>query len=133
MAIRVSSTEVKAILEDISVGEDITPFIAVANILVEQKLVPLDLLEESQLKEIERWLSAHFVSIKLMRAARESAGSAAGRVGIDYQYKVGFDLRNTMYGQAAITLDTTGTLKAMTDEKGDGGSSFTSINPDLWS
>lgn len=129
--IRVTDEDVKGIMEVDPLLKNLKPFRKAANLIIEAKFAETELSEE-HLTEIECWLAAHFVAIRDMRAASENAGSAAGRVGIDYQYKVDLDLRSTMYGQAAITLDTSGVLKSMTDEKSGGAGIFKSINPDLW-
>ena len=111
MAVRVTAAEVQAIIEvDTTVVTDFDPFITVANQLVDDQLSSLTEYSGTtgaeRLKEIERWLAAHFVAIMDMRAASEKAGP----VGDSKQYKLGLNLQVTMYGQQACTLDTTGTL-----------------------
>jgi len=122
---RVSDAEIDEIIEVDSSVTTYEPFKTAASILVVTK-IGTD-LEEATLKEIERWLSAHFIAIRDMRSSMEKAGS----VSQSFQHKVDLNLSNTMYGQQAMMLDTTGKLLAIS--KGKTGSSLvTTINPDLW-
>ena len=87
---------------------DLAPFIAAAGSLV-------DVVEEKSdhtaelLELIERWLSAHFYTVRDPRAVSEKAGP----VGVTYQSKVDLNLSTSHYGQTAIVLDTSGTLKRL--------------------
>lgn len=113
---RVTGSEVQEIIDVsadvLTATPDLTPYITAANLLVTD-LLGSSTLSSDTLKEIERWLSAHFVAIRDPRRASEKAGS----VGESYQYKLGLRLSVTTYGQQAILLDTTGTL-ADVDENG---------------
>ena len=102
---RVTDAEVREIIEIDSSITDLTPFITPANLIVTKECTDSS-LDAAQLKEIERWLAAHFVAIRDMRSAREQAG----QVSIGYQWKLGLNLQVTMYGQQAIMLDTSGAL-----------------------
>jgi hypothetical protein len=116
MSVRVTSAEVEEIIEiDSTIITDLTPFITVANRIVEDNLTSSVLaIADETLKEIERWLAAHAAAHMDQRVASETAGP----VSASYQHKLGLDLRNTMYGQMAIILDPTGTLAALADGKG---------------
>lgn len=105
---RVSSDEVKEIIEVDSTITDITPFITAANLLVTKECTASS-LTAALLKEIERWLAAHFVAIRDMRRASEKAGT----VGENFQHSLGLNLQVTMYGQQALMLDTSGALAAL--------------------
>lgn len=83
----------------------LAPYITAANLMVTD-LLGSSSLSDDTLKEIERWLAAHFVAIRDPRINQERAGS----VGQSFQYKLGLRLEVTTYGQQAIALDTTGTL-----------------------
>jgi hypothetical protein len=103
MAARVSDTDVFAII-DTSLS-DIDVFINTAHRMVDGYLLNTDLDEET-LTDIERYLSAHVLSVQDMRVKS---------VGVDvlsesYQGQWGFGLKGTSYGQMAILLDTSGTL-----------------------
>lgn len=122
MAIRTTSELVAGIIE---VDEEIPldPFILAANILtdrvrdvaVEENLLKDgesgELTREDKLEKIERWLSAHFYTTRDPRAKQEQAG----KVGATYQSETDLMLLNSHYGQVAIMLDETGTLKAISE------------------
>ena len=100
---RVTDTEVFAII-DTSLT-DINVFINTANMMVTSWLETAGLTDET-LKEIERYLSAHVLSVQDQRTKS---------VGVDvlsesYQGQWGMGLNGTSYGQMAILLDTSGTL-----------------------
>jgi len=107
MAIRVNTAEIKEIMD--TTIEDMTPFITVANLLVEQYLASSN-LSAQHLKEIERWLSAHFAAIMDPRVRKRTIGDGAESYAISGGYKGGLDA--TPYGQQAMVLDTTGKLAA---------------------
>ena len=117
---RVTDAEVEEIIEyDSSIS--LTPFINIANQLVTELCADSD-YSDDRLLEIERWLSAHFYTVRDQRAASEKAGSVA----ISYQYKIGMLLQNTRYGQQALILDTAGNLAQLNKRMEDGeGSSIT--------
>jgi len=103
MAPRVTDDEVFAII-DTSLT-DIDVFINTANMMVTSWLETAGLTDET-LKEIERYLSAHVLSVQDQRVKS---------VGVDvlsesYQGQWGMGLNGTSYGQMAILLDTSGTL-----------------------
>lgn len=102
---RVTSDEVKKIIDIDSSITDLSPFITIANLLVTDKLAGSG-QSEDLLKEIERWLAAHFVAIRDPRAKSESIGG----ISITYAGNTGEGFRSTLYGQTALSLDTTGIL-----------------------
>lgn len=107
MANRVTNTEVAAIL-DTSVTS-FTAFITAANKLVTVLLSNTNKISDStQLKEIERWLAAHFFksSLELQEKAHEVGETKATFFGASNEIL----LKSTLYGQQACVLDTTGTL-----------------------
>ena len=106
MANRVSDSEVKEIIDTDT--DDIAPFIKVANILVTAKLGGQG-LSDDQLKEIERWLAAHFVSMRDPRIMSEKTGEAS----VTYYGKSGLGLDGSQYGQTVKILDTTGILSSI--------------------
>lgn len=101
---RVKQSEVKAIIDtDV---DDILPFIAIADALVTEKLTGQGLSDEL-LKEITRWLSAHYVAIRDPRTKRDKTGEAE----VEYHMsKVGAGLDATPYGQQVKTIDPSGVL-----------------------
>jgi len=97
---RVSGSEVQDIIDtDL---ETLTPFIDAASQLVDG----ISGLGAATLKEIERWLAAHFVAIRDQRTAKDSVGDSSHT----YGGKTGMGLDFTSYGQMAKALDTTGYL-----------------------
>lgn len=103
-------TTAEKVAEIIEVDEDIslTPFILSANELVTECCLAAD-YTSTRLELIERYLAAHFYTLRDPRPVREEAGSVA----ITYQSKVGLRLSVSHYGQHAIVLDTAGGLKAL--------------------
>ena len=106
MANRVSSAEVLAIMDLGSGVTDVDAFILSANMIVTDKLAGQS-LGDARLKEIERWLSAHFVSIKFPRLKSEKADGAADVYDVG---QLGKGLQATAYGQQVLLLDTTGIM-----------------------
>ncbi len=64
-------------------------------------------LTEATLTEIELYLSAHLLSLREQQAESESIGS---EYTVKYQGKTDKGFEATMYGQTAMSLDTTGKL-----------------------
>ena len=106
----VTATEVKAILDN-SALLDVTvdSFILGADALVVSTLGTSG-LSDALMKEIERYLTAHLISITVERmAAKEGAGGAS----ITYTGMYGQGLEASAYGQMVKTLDTTGKMAAL--------------------
>ena len=123
MSARVTEDEVKEIIEVDTSITSIVPFITVANQLVTSECTDSS-LTDAILKEIERWLAAHFVAIRDMRRSSEKAGTVAE----NFQHSLGLNLQVTMYGQQACMLDTSGALLALS--KGSAGTAtVTAIEP----
>jgi len=101
---RVTSSEVKGLIKT---NFDVDTFIAVATMMVDETLVGQG-LTDARLKQVELWLSAHFVAVAEERGAL--TGSDKGDSEETYEIKVGEGLNMTRFGQQAIFLDTTGLL-----------------------
>lgn len=99
---RVIDGDVKEII-DTSI--DTTPFITAANLIVTDQLGS-SAFSAAYLKEVERWLAAHFVAIRDKRAKSVTIGKSRA----DFSDKYGLGLDFTEYGQQVKVLDTTGTL-----------------------
>lgn len=91
-------------------GIDLAPFIETAAALVD-RVEQAGLQNSDRLELIERWLAAHFYTVRDPRTTSESAGP----VSATYQSVVGPGLRTSQYGQVAITLDETGTLRKISE------------------
>ena len=125
MALRVTTDEVREIipLESSFTDAMVTAMITGANVVVTEVCTDSS-LDTAHLKEIERWLSAHFCAIRDMRAATEKTGPAS----ISFQYKVDLRLDVTMYGQQAMIIDTSGALARLNKGK---KVKMQLLNPDL--
>lgn len=108
MTLRVDHDDVAEII-DTSIA-DTTPFITTAHNLIEVVLDTADqtLLGEDLLAEIEKWLAAHFVSIREPRVRSTTVGAARDEYMLGAN--TGDGLRSTPYGQQACAIDLTGKL-----------------------
>jgi len=84
------------------------PFIEVANVLVTQCCSTVG-YTATKLELIERWLSAHFYTVRDMRAEAEKAGSVSEKK----QSKVDLGFSTSHYGQQAMLIDYKGGLAAL--------------------
>ena len=104
---RVTQAEVEVLLPtDIT---DISAYITAANLLVTDLLDGKG-LTDARLKEIERWLSAHFLAMR-----EEGGGIEKHKIG-DTEAEwatLGKSLEMTRFGAQAIVLDTTGILSKL--------------------
>lgn len=108
MAIRVTNTQVKQII-DTSLDDDvIDAHIAVASRLVDDLLTGKG-MDASRLADIELYLSAHFVAVRDQDAG-ELTRLTVGDTDATYGGDLGRALSFTRYGQQALALDISGTL-----------------------
>lgn len=105
MANRCTGVEVLEIIDTTLTENQIAPFITAANVTVTNILSGSG-LSSATLKEIERWLAAHFAAIRDPRISREEAEEAEAT----YHGKSDMGLDHTPYGQQVKLLDTTGTM-----------------------
>jgi len=126
MANRVTVTEVRQLyaFDTAIVDADATIFINAAHILTDRVNTVGGMTDAAQLKEIERWLSAHLIAIRDPQAASEKADV----VSQNFQYRVDLNLNQTRYGQMAIILDTTGTLAKLNKMASTGKGTTVSLN-----
>lgn len=117
MANRVSTAEVKEIIDIPTTIPDtvIHSFIQAANITITAVLGSDTMITAAQLKEIERWLSAHLLACSRVRQASEE--EVMGETSIKYTGKTDKKLDATLYGQTVQILDTTGKLAANIGKK----------------
>jgi len=132
MAVRTTSVAVGLIIEvDSTIA--LTSFIEAANALVTECCGDVDDYDATRLELIERWLSAHFYTVRDMRAEREKAGDVSEQK--QSSVDLGFDTSH--YGQMAMRLDTNGGLARLNEKvkKGKSGSVGTTwlgtANPNL--
>lgn len=107
---RTTQSAVSLIIEiDPSVnGGDITPFIETASSLVDDVCAPLA-YSDTKLELIERWLTAHFYSVRDARTVSETVGPIAAK----YEGQTALYLAHTRYGQQALMLDYKGGLAGL--------------------
>ncbi len=107
---RTTATEVQEILDNSQLDDTIVDaFIKGANTLV-TKVLGTSNLGTDLLSEIERWLTAHMISVTRERTAKkEEAGGAK----IEYTGSWGQNLSSTGYGQMVLSLDTTGAMAGL--------------------
>jgi len=105
---RTTSEAVAAIVE-VDVSISLTPFIEVANALVTECCA--DAYDATRLELIERWLAAHFYTVRDMREVSEGAGG----VSASYQSAVALGFDSSHFGQMAIRIDTVGGLAALNE------------------
>lgn len=107
---RTTSTAVSAIIE-VDSTITLTPFIEAANALVTECCGSVSDYDSTRLELIERWLSAHFYTVRDMRAEQEKAGSVSQKL----QSKVDLGFDTSHYGQMAMRLDTNGGLASLNE------------------
>lgn len=114
MAIRVTEDEVRSLV-DSDEELSLAPFIATANAVAD--LVDSNdadgVLTDAMLKEIEKYLSAHFYEHRDPQyTSRATAGASAS-----FQGQFGMALDSSKWGQTAKMLDVTGYLASMSRGK----------------
>jgi len=119
MAVRTTDALVGGII-DVDDSISLTPFIAAANSLVTERCTDLDVdYTDAHLVVIETWLSAHFYTVRDMRASEERAGPVSER----FQSKVDVGFSTSHYGQMAMRLDYQGGLARLDNKLKRGGKS----------
>lgn len=108
-----TTPELVAGLVQVDPAITLDPFISAASILVDRISEDSASPTEEVLTVIETWLSAHFYCVRNPRRSSERAGD----VWATFMSKVDLNLQVTMYGQQAMMLDPTGTLKFINDSK----------------
>jgi hypothetical protein len=104
---RVTTAEVQQILPPnlVPAAQDLSPFIIAADNLVQAQCATQP-YTATELKEIERWLAAHFVMLQNPQYMSERLGDE----GYTRALQVGFGISMTSFGQSALTLDYLGGL-----------------------
>lgn len=108
MARRATNTEIQLIIDvDTSITDAmITAFGTSASVMVDNVFADDTTLDSTTLAEIEKYLAAHFISLRDPRATEERNEE----VWVKYQGQTGKRIEATYYGQMALSLDTTGQL-----------------------
>lgn len=107
-----SLEKVQSILgsDTIATPEQITSLINAAHVVISNTLGSDTTLSAAQLEEIERWYTAHLVSLTVDRQAQRI--EIGGDTNEEYA-KLGKNLEATTYGQTVLMLDTTGKLASL--------------------
>lgn len=110
MAWRTSKEEVRAIIDTDS-NINVAPFIDTANALTNHvsSQDAANILTTALLLQIETYLAAHFYSRRDPQYQTKKTGDASA----EFQGRTGLRLDSTYWGQDAMTLDVTGTLRAL--------------------
>ncbi len=107
---RVTVDEVKEIFDTDLNANNIEAMIRAANMLVTAKLTGVG-YADAELKEIERWLSAHFAAQMDPVAETEKIGDAQIRYALAISRgSAGLKLNNNPYGQQVCVLEYQGIL-----------------------
>lgn len=106
---RVTADDVKLIFDTNMENANLNACITSANALINSQDDMTDNLSSALLIEIERWLSAHYASAYDQRISYQSIGDS--KFSFQGEYKTSF--LSTDYGQRAVDLDSTGTLRDM--------------------
>lgn len=108
MAVRTNSTDVLAILDNCEVDTGvIDDLITAASALVDKVFTGDTDMSTTLLTEIEKWLTAHMISVSLHRTTSdEKVGDASQR----FTGQWGKMLESTPYGQMVLTMDFTGKM-----------------------
>ena len=118
MAVLVTATEVKSILQKTSISDTIVDvFIGDADLVIKKVFENDTTLGSALIKSIERWFTAHMLSSTLIRSTSEEK---LGDASVKYTGKWDKNLESTPYGQMVMQLDVTGKLAAYIGKKGAG-------------
>lgn len=116
MDYRITADEVSEIIDTAQSTDTIYACIAAANSIV-TSMLGASALVEVQLREIERWLAAHFLACSRERQLKvETVGQAKQ----EFLGKADMGLDATLYGQQVKLLDTTGILSMKLGRRGAG-------------
>lgn len=110
MAVSTDDTTVKLI---ITTSLDTAPFIVAAQSLYDATVG--DALPDAHGSSVLTWLAAHFVAVSDPRESKESTGTSSWS--FEGKNHTGMGLSSTQYGQMAMTMDTSGRLRASESKK----------------
>jgi len=113
---RTTSIAVSEIIE-VDTSISLTPFINTASAMVTKHCAELYAYTDEELELIERYLAAHFYTLRDPRPTQETAG----KVNQWLQSKVDLGLATSHYGQMAMVLDYNGGLSKLNTETKKGG------------
>lgn len=95
-----------AIVDTDLVNDQVEPFIATANVFVDENLILDPPLSDAILTQIETYLAAHFLTLFEPRVKQEAADGTR----FVYESDTALGLSSSKFGQMAMVLDPSGTL-----------------------
>ncbi len=112
MAARVSASDVRSIIDD-NTSIDMAPFIATATVMVDyvNRCDEENVLSNAQLKEIEKWLAAHYYAHRDQQYMSKRTDKAEAEFQVGEKGKGSLD--TTQWGRTAMSLDVTGCLNGV--------------------
>lgn len=111
---RVTADDVKEIITTTVSDSDIGAYILAADVMIDTYLANETGMSADLLKEIERWLAAHLLSMgKQPQERNVRVGEAEFRIGAQF----GKGLEATTYGQVVLQLDTSTKLSNINKPK----------------
>ena len=123
MASRTTSQKVQEVLmgdygpKPDGADPSLAPFVRAANLLTTRVATEATArgltLSAAELVEIETWLAAHFYAMSDQPYSEKTTEGASAK----FQGKTGMHLQATKYGQTAMDLDWSGTLRAVGSEQ----------------
>ncbi|MFP4526445.1 MAG: hypothetical protein ACLFNL_08645 [Bacteroidales bacterium] len=105
--------DIKLIIDTDMEDDDISGYIDSASALIETWFSGVS-ASTTMLKEVERWLTAHLIAMSKERQVKEEG---AGGAYVRYSGIFGTGLKTTSYGQTAIEIDSTNTLRSVSGKK----------------
>ena len=109
----VTPQEVRAVIDTVPDSVDLATFIETADLIVAEQVTDTT-ITAARLKQIELYLTAHFVAISRERGGLVADDTGESKAEFSDVYEAGFAL--TRFGQAAMQLDTSGVLKAINED-----------------
>jgi hypothetical protein len=108
MAVRVTATEVRDIMDGCELSDSIVEsFISAGTLVVDRVFTGDTTISDALLKEIERWLVAHMIASTVHRTTSEEK---IGDASVKYTGQWGKKLESTPYGQQVLLLDSSGMM-----------------------
>lgn len=112
MAVRTTATEVRVLIDTELVDASVDAIISIASLIVDDELSDKG-LSASKLKRIEQFLSCHFIQVRDQRNLTSQRILDASEA--YSEIRDGFE--GTPWGQMALDLDSSGTLKQLSNTK----------------
>jgi hypothetical protein len=103
---RTNELAVEEVFDTSLATESLAAWVEVANELVDDIAEEDPSLKQSRLRTLEKLVAAHLAAAQDQRAASQSGGARS----VSFQGETGMGFEATKHGQAALSLDPTGTL-----------------------